>query len=148
MKHFDNNILKVLTKWSYGMFVVQQDFGVNCTCVDFTTKQPKNSCEKCLGTGKKIRIKKIEAAPQNSKVSFGQDVISESATVSKYYMKSDYNIKQENIIVDIDEVDIVQRIDPMNSDQHQSVYFMCETNPKKTNVQLFLKNFNKIVGRG
>jgi len=148
MKQFDDNILKVLTKWSYGMFIVQQDFGVNCTCVSFTTKQPKDSCEKCLGTGKKIRIKKIEAAPQNNKLIFRQDFTNETATVGKYYMKSDYDIKQDNIIVDIDDVDIVQRIGPMNSDQHQSVYFMCETNPKKTNVQLFLKNFNKIVGRG
>lgn len=148
MKRFDNNVLKVLAKCSYGMFVVQQEFNIDCTCVDFTTKQPKDSCEKCLGTGKKIKIRKIEAAPQNNKLTFRQDFTNEIATTGKYYMKSDYNIKQGNIIVDADEVDVVQRIDPMKSDQHQPVYYMCETNPKKTNVQLFSRNFIKIVGRG
>lgn len=150
MKPFDSNILKVLAKCSYGMFVVQQEFNIDCTCVDFTTKQPKDSCEKCLGTGKKIKIKKISGVSQNNKTAFrGTGVgTGEIATTSKYYTKSDYRIYPENIIVNDTDVDVVQRVDAMRSDNVNPVYYVCEANPKKTNVQVFLRNFNKIIGRG
>lgn len=148
MKSFDNNILKVLDKCSYEMFVVQQEFDIDCTCVDFTTKQPKDSCEKCLGTGKKIKIKKIMAVSQSNKVSVRGTGVSEIVTTSKYYMKPDYPVYPENIIVDYDIVDVIQRTEHMRSDNHAPVYYRCEANPKKSNSKIFLKNFNKIVGRG
>jgi excinuclease UvrABC ATPase subunit len=148
MKPFDSNIIKIIKKCSYEMFLVQQDFNVDCTCVNFTTKQASDTCEKCLGTGKKIKIRKIKAAPQNNKTIFRGTGVAEIATTSTYYMKPEYPISQENIIVDGENIDLIQRVESMRSDHHEPVYYRCEANPKKTNNKVFLKNFNKIIGRG
>ena len=149
MQPFGNNVLKVIDKLAYDMFIVQQDPNVGCACVDFSTKQAKADCPKCLGTGKKIKIKKIKAAKQNNKISLrGTGLgIGELASTSVFYMKADAEILVDNIIVDGDEVDVIQRVEAKRSDKHQPVYYRCEANPKKANIKLFLDLFNKIIGR-
>lgn len=148
MKSFDENILKILNKCAYKMFIVQQDADINCSCLNFTTKQAVDSCPKCLGTGKKIYIKKIAAVSQNNKTSFRGTGAGEIATTSTYFAKGDTPIYQDNIIVNGNEVDVVQRVNAMRSNGPSPVYYRCESNPKKTNIKTFLQNFNKIIGRG
>ena len=73
--------------------------------------------------------------------------IGEQASTSVFYMKADAKILVDNIIVDGDEVDVIQRVEAKRSDKHQPVYYRCEANPKKANTKLFLSLFNKIIGR-
>lgn len=148
MKALDSNILKILDRYSYEMFVVQQEFNIDCSCVDFTTKQASNLCPKCLGTGKKIKIRKITAVSQNDKISFRSTGVGETATTRAYYVKGSMPIYQDNIFVNGTYVDMIQRVEPMCSDNHSPVFYRCEATPKKSNIQSFLQNFKKIVRRG
>lgn len=148
MNSFDKGILNILNKVSYEMFVIQQEFTIECSCVDFTTKQAKDNCPKCLGTGKKIRIKKVMGASQNRKTSFRVVNVGETATTSAYYLKADIPIYQDNILVNGTDVDIVQRVEKLRSNHLVPVYFKCVASPKKVNTRIFLQNFNKIIGSG
>jgi hypothetical protein len=147
MKKLDSNILKILDKYSYEMFVVQQGFKIDCSCVDFTTKQASNLCPKCLGTGKKIKIRKITAMSQNNKVAFYSKDVRETATARIYYVKGNMPIYQDNIFVNGIYVDVIQHVEPMCSNNHSPVFYRCGATPKKSNIQIFLQNFRKIVRR-
>ncbi|WP_312339205.1 hypothetical protein [Anaerospora hongkongensis] len=148
MNPFNSSILKVLNKVSCEMFVVQQEFKIDCSCVNFTTKQAVICCPKCLGTGKKIRIKKIKGVSQNSKVSIRLQSVGEKATTRVYYVKGNTPIYQDNIFVNGMEVDVVQRLEKIRGDHQVPLYYKCVTTPKKVSIQTFLQNFNKIIGRG
>lgn len=128
------------------MFFVRRDDRVRCVCIDSTSKQPFPGCPKCLGTGRKIEIRKVRAARQNSKVSFRGAGVSETASGSVYYLKVDAAPREGDLFVDGSDVDVVQRCDVKRSDDRLPIYFRCETVPQKSNKTLFLQNFREIVG--
>jgi hypothetical protein len=143
---FNENILNVIEKMSYNFFAVQQDFNVDCICVNFDTKQANPGCKKCLGTGKKIKIKRLRGACQEPKPPSLPRSGREMVEAKNYYIKPDNLMARDNIIVDGDEIFVVQGVQREKAFHGELVFQKCTTVPKKSDTELFLKNFRWITG--
>ncbi|MED1125327.1 hypothetical protein [Bacillus atrophaeus] len=147
MREFNENIKKILQKFSYDLFIVQQDFDVKCTCLDYTSKQPDPFCPKCLSTGSKIKIKKIQGASSDTKGTFRNLGVNESSLTVIYYIDAKYPVYERNVIVDEDEVYVIHRLERKRTANKETVYQKVYATYKKSNVKAFLKNFDRVVGR-
>lgn len=148
MREFNENIKKIIEKFSYNFYVVQQDFRVMCTCVDFSTKQPSPLCPKCLGTGRKVRIKEIRGASEDRKGSFRNMGMDEQTLATVYYIDAKYPVFEQNLIVDEDEVYIIHRLEKKKTANKETVYYQAMAHFKKSHNKEFLKNFNRVVKGG
>lgn len=143
---FDNNIKKVITKFSYQMWIIYRDQSIKCSCVNSTTNQADAKCNKCLGTGRKIKIRKILAAKQPFRVSItGEGVGTEYSLYSTYYTLDNIHANPRDILVDNNDIDVIQDCYEERSNHYEPVYYRYMTAPKKSNKELFLKMFNKII---
>jgi hypothetical protein len=146
MRAFNNNIKRIIEKFSYDFFVIQQDFNIDCSCKNFTTKQADPTCPKCLGTGHKIKVKKIRGASEDRKATFRNSGLDEQTLAYHYYIDAKYPISEQNIIVDGDEVMIAYRIEKKKTANREHVYTKVAAHKKKSDIKIFMKNFSKIVG--
>ena len=147
MQPMDSKILQAIDKFSYPVWFVIRDENVLCPCINPTTKQPDPACPKCLGTGRKIKIRRMMAAHQNNRISLRGEGLgaTEINIIGVYYTKNDTNSAEEDIIVDGNNVDIIQHAYAERTDHSTPVYFKYETVPKKANVKLFLSLFDNIL---
>lgn len=144
---FDKNIQKVIKQFSYDMWIIYRDQKVKCTCVSSVTNQPKSNCHKCLGTGRKIKIRKINAARQPFRVSIsGQGVATEYAIYSTYYTLDNVKVHPNDILIDNSSVDVVQDSYEERSNHSEPTYYRIMTAPKKSNKEIFLAMFRKVIG--
>ena len=75
----------------YDIWVIIRDPHIDCICKNFNTKQGDPKCRYCLGTGQKIKIKKIKGVRQPTSGS--------ARDMTIYYEKGIYFLK--NIIISI-----------------------------------------------
>ena len=83
----------------YDMWLVSPDKHIDCVCKNYDTRQGNRLCPRCLGTGYKIKIKKIKGVRQPGTVSSsGMGVTTETGI---YFFKEDYHLKEPkpNVIV-------------------------------------------------
>jgi hypothetical protein len=145
---FDKRVLDMLKKFMHDVFIIQLDPVVKCTCVNFTTKQPDPSCKRCLGTGKKINIKTISAASQDTNVPPMIRPSTEVVIARNYYFSlQDIRLKDNDLIVDDEEIFFCYQSQILRSFKGSEVYQKCLTIEKKLDSKILLKNFNEIVGR-
>lgn len=147
LQWLDDGIKKIIDTFQYEMYAVHVDESIDCACKNFTTKQGDPKHKLCLGTGQKIKIKKIQGASQESSSSFRNTDTSEAGTAMIYYIDSKYHIKENDIIVDNGDIFVAHRIERKKGTNRDYVYQKCICINKKTDVQVFLKNFNEIVKR-
>lgn len=147
MKEFNDSVKKIIEKLSYEFYVVQQFFKIDCPCMNFATKQADPSCKLCLGLGKKIKIKKIKGASEDKKANFRNEGLNETSTSVSYYIDAKYNIYEKNMIVDDGKAYVVYRLEEKKTAKREIVYRLCLAQPKKSSNEIFMKNFNNIIGR-
>ena len=147
MKKFDNAIRRDIQKWSYPIWFVIKDNDIDCPCRDATTHQPDPNCKKCFGTGKKVKIRRMNAAHQNNRVSVRGDnmAMGEIDVISVYYTLKDVEATEEDLVLDGDTLDSIQHYYPMRSDHSDPIYYKYETAPLKTNRALILKNLKSVL---
>ena len=145
MQWIDEGIDSILEKFSYEFYTVAPDENTVCPCVNYTTKQGDPSCKICLGVGYKITIRKVEGAREGARSTFQNMSARESSVSYVYYIKSKFQIKEKDIIVDEDIVAEIHRMDNRLSADRRNVFNKCLAVSKKSNVQLFLKNFKEII---
>ena len=143
MRYFDENILAIIDLLEYDMYIVQPDFKINCVCKDYDTKQGNPLCPRCLGTGQKIKIRKIRGVRQPDDGLYS----GARATVEKswYYFKNDYKIRPGDYLIWNNRIEKVVEVDPYCSDSNMPVYYFCEAERKKTDVRPFLVNFYRAI---
>jgi len=145
---FENQISHIIDLFNHSFFIVQQDFNIACDCVDFNTKDPDPNCKKCLGTGNKIKIKKIFGVRQDTTVPSTLRPSNSFFVAKNYYTnEQQIKIKKDNIIVDGDEILYVYQIQNHNSYKGKRVFQKSLAVTKKINSDVFLENFNSIIGR-
>ena len=127
------------------MYIISPDKHINCICKKFETEQGNKLCPYCFGLGYKIKIKRIKGVRQPTMISVGSSQV--FTEIGIYFFKTDYGIKEDDIIVWDNEIEIVTRTDRFCSDAQKPVYFRCETRPKKTNTELFLNRLYSVLGK-
>lgn len=147
MEKFDDNIRKAVQKWQYPVWFIIKDNDVDCPCVDFTTHQPDPNCKKCFGTGKKVKIRRMNAAHQNNRVSMRGEGIGagELDVIGVYYTLQNAKASEKDMILDGDCLDVIQHYYPMRSDHSDPIYYKYEMAPKKTNVKLTIDNIKSVL---
>lgn len=143
MNKFNQSIKNIIKKFEYEFFVIQQNFEVRCTCHDFSTKQGEPSCKKCLGTGYKIKIKKIKGASEDRKITYRNLALEERSVAYTYFIDEKYPIYEDNIIVDGELALVAYRVE--RSKTTEAVYSKCLAVQKKSDSNLLLRMFKDIV---
>lgn len=145
---FNRNIKAIIKKLNFPVYAVVLDRRYKCTCVDMNN-QPDPACMKCLGTGYHIKIRKTLAAMEPDDVSVRLNGASDKVASNYYYFDADTvpaDVPQtSNIIVRDNEVDVLLSPKLYRSDSNKVIYYYCEAVNKKTNYDIFLSNFWKLV---
>lgn len=143
---FNKNIRGLFKKIAYEMFIVNVNNKYSCTCNDSSSNIGKPDCPKCLGFGKRIRIRKIRGVVQAYEVSVRLSEMVNKAAVNKYYFEAAVGeVNSGDAIVRKNDVDIIQYVKEYRSDSNDPIYFEGGSSPKKTDLTIFLKNFKNIV---
>lgn len=145
MKWIDKGILSIIKKFEYDMFVVNVNQDILCVCRDFTTKQGDPNCKLCLGTGKKIKIRKARAASMDSSASFKNYGMDEKSLATIFYMDPKYIINDGDLIVDGDTPMIANRVEKKRGTNKERIYNQCFCITMKTSPTVFIKNFKEII---
>lgn len=148
-KSFNASIRKIINTIAFPMYIIMLD-DQKCTCIDFHDIPDKN-CPYCLGIGHRIRIKKITGAMEPDEVSVRLSGQQQKTASSYYYFDANLvperAIREGNYIVRDNEVDILQSPKKYRSDSNDVIYYYVEGVIKKTNTDIFLKNFYKLVSQ-
>jgi len=147
---FNDEIINIIEQFEYDIYVVNRDAHYKCVCVDYNNGDAIPSCDKCLGTGYKIKIKKIKGVGQwtgipNAAPSAGR-FSDDTSKGRRYYTRAKYNIKEEDIIVDNLEPFIIMSEKMFKSFSGEDVYRLALGYELKNDSHAFIANFRKIVG--
>ncbi len=144
---FNKNIKGIIKKLNFPMYCVILDKRYVCTCRD-ENNTPDAGCPKCLGTGYKIKIRKIVAAMEPESESSRTKGVAKTTT-NTYYFDADTvppDVPQiDNRIVREDEVDILMYPRKYRSDSNKVIYYYSASAPLRTHKHIFLENFWKLV---
>ena len=144
MRYFDENIIRLIDMLEYDMYIVQLNPRVDCTCKNYDTKQGHPFCPRCLGTGQKIKIRKIKGVRQPDNLSYeSMGITSEKGW---YFFKNDYKVHRGDLLIWNNEVEEIVKVDRYCSDSNTPVYYYCEVVPKKSDTRVFLRNFYRAIG--
>lgn len=147
---FHNKIRETIEKCSYEFYIVSPIISVMCTCVNHATKQPSPDCINCLGTGYKIRIKKIKGASNEIEASVtGKGVRGSAAKgiARTYFVDAKYDMKDNDLIIDNDMIFYAYRIIKMKALEGVHTHNQIKAIQKKNDHNITLKNFKKIMSR-
>lgn len=147
-EQFNNNILKIIKLYSHQFYRIHPDSNIICRCVDKTSKNPNPDCPICLGTGRKIYIKKIEGAYQDTDLSaqtFVGRMSDRLGNGRKYYIPCEFEIHNKDMFIDNGDIFFVVNIKTEHSFRNQKLFYSCISYMKKFNKYPVLKNFNNII---
>lgn len=144
---FNKGIYKVIEKMEHDMYLVKTIKTIKCSCIHPDTKQPKIECKKCLGTGHKIKIKKIRAAHDESDISSARRSSSNTSIDRYFYIKHFYDVQKEDLIVDENEVYTVYKNERLTAFAGEELYDRCLCPITKAKHDIVLQNFKEIMKR-
>lgn len=143
MRYFDENIIALIDLLEYDIYIVQPDPKINCVCKNYDTKQGDPLCPRCLGTGQKIKIKKIKGVRQPDGIPYQDAQV--TAEKSVYFFKSQYRVHAGDYLIWNNRIEKIMKVEQYCSDSNIPVYYYCEVARKKTDVRPFLVNFYRAV---
>ena len=147
-KYWNQRIRDTIETCAYEFYVIHPIKEVQCTCVNHSTKQADPKCKMCLGTGHKIRIRKIKGAANDieanssSKNSKGSTALTVAKT---YFIDSKYPIDDEDLIVYDDEVMYVFRIYTMKGLNGEVTHNQVTAYPLRADHKITLQNFRELM---
>ena len=97
---FNQMFLNMIDQFSHAFYHIQLDKSFKCTCYKEGTAQPDPKCPKCLGTGYRIKIRKIYGAAQESGIPLTSKEKTSFSMTSNYFVRSRYNIKRQDLFYD------------------------------------------------
>lgn len=147
MQPMDTKIVSVIKKFSYPMWFILAKKDVDCSCVDFHTKQPVPGCPKCLGTGHQVKIVRSNAAHQNDTAMMSGNGLGsrEVNVVPVFYTLTDIKCEEGDIVVDGNEAFVVQHYFSEHSNESKPVYYKIVGAPLKNNVDKFMDIFHETL---
>ena len=146
-KSFNKGVKRIIELLDYEFFIVLADQNIKCTCIEAGTGQANPACPKCLGTGCKIKIRKTRGAVQDSSIPTTTRATTDFIVSRNYYILNSFEINRDDIIIDKDGPWNIFQLTENRSFDGEEQFKKCSCVPKKMDTTLFMKNFNKIVGR-
>ena len=144
---FSQKIKDIIEACSYNFFIVQQDENFQCSCVNHSTKQPDATCKKCLGTGYKVKKKKIRGAC-NEKMIGGETLSKKTSRITKtFYVDCKYDIYENNLIIDNNEIYYIYRTSIIRGIEGIQTHKEITSVLKTENHDKVLKNFLYIINK-
>ena len=147
-RSFNRNLHKLLKKVEWQMYLVNIDNNYKCTCLGEKVNEGDINCPKCLGTGHRIKIRKINAVKQPYKASSRSSGggTSLSNVVTKYYIDAKYGpVCLGDLLIHGNEIDVVKFVRTWRSDSSTNQYYECSAVLKKYNGNTVIENFNKLI---
>lgn len=149
-KYWNQRIRDTIEKCSYPIYIVHPIEEVQCTCVKHSTKQADPYCNMCLGTGYKIKIRKIKAAANDIESNTAGKGIRGSSAIAvgkTYFIDSKYPIGDSDMIIDYDEVLYVFRVYTMKGLEGVVTHNEVHALPMRNDHKVTLKNFRELMKR-
>lgn len=151
MKSFNKNLRDIIQKIEYPMYIVQQDYRYTCTCNDIASKQGNADCPKCLGTGYKIKIRKIKGVWQPEEITIRLDSMPNNVLSGVFYFREqgNLNVEEGNVVIrDADNIEIIQKPKRWYTDSNDEVvYYQCTCVKKRNFREKFWKLFCEAIGK-
>lgn len=141
---FNNGIISMIALHSYDIYLLNKVDGIKCSCTNHATKQADSSCEKCLGTGTKIMIRKVKVAAQDSRLP--PTFRSDNFIVGRnYFIPSKYMIAENDMLIDNDEVYMIFEIQNLIGLEGTIPYKKASSVKKRFESKMFINNFYKLL---
>jgi len=147
-KYWNQRIREIIEKCAYEFYIVHPIAEVKCICVTHSTKQPDPKCKMCLGTGNKIRIRKIRGAANDVEVNTAGKGVKGSAAIAvgkTYFIDSKYPIYDNDIIIDENEVLYVFRVYTMKGMEGVVTHNQVTAYPVRNDFKVTLRNFRELM---
>lgn len=148
--YWNQRIRDTIEKCSYPIYIVHPIEDIKCTCVNHSTKQADPLCKMCLGTGSKIKIRKIKAAANDIESNTAGKGIRGSSAIAvgkTYFIDSKYPIGDSDMIIDNDEVLYVFRVYTMKGLEGVVTHNEVNALPMRNDHKVTLKNFRDLMKR-
>lgn len=143
---FNQGILNIIDLMKYPVYIIKKDPNIKCICNKTGTSQSDPKCPKCLGLGYKITIQEVEVACNETDSPSTMRNATAFVTSRNYYIPSNITLTNDDIIVDNNEPWFVIQSSEYKSFNGESVYSKYSCMNKKLDSNIFIKNFNKIIG--
>ena len=150
MQPMDERIQYVIKLFYYPMWFIKLNKQVTCPCVNHNTKQSEPGCPLCLGTGYKIKLIRAKAARQTTENSAfrGEGIgFSEKNATDRFFTLDNLELKEDDIIIDNGNVNIVQYYMPGRTNASHPVYYRTIASRKKVDVDVFLRAFYNLLAK-
>lgn len=141
---FNEKIKEIIDLHAYELYYIKRDSKIVCSCIKHETKQADPACPKCLGTGRKITIRKFKGAAQDTKLppTFRSDRF---IVARSFFVKDEIDMVKDDIIVDGNTPYIVLEVQELIGLGGSIPYRKTNGVKKKFDTEIFMKNFESII---
>ena len=136
---------EVIDNWDYHFWVIKQVSGVECKCVDKTSKQAKLDCPLCLGLGTKIKIYRVKGASRESKEFEALRAEFPTVTPKIFYIKTKLFIDKQDLIFDEESLYSVYATQFHRGLNGEFKFTRCICPTVKFSRYHLIKNFKKLL---
>lgn len=142
-----NGIREVIKKFSRDLYLIHADRNIKCTCHLEGSGQPDPDCQKCLGTGFKIYIRKVHGASQTSQLPTSMRAGTNAYIAMNFYFIDNLPIEQDDIVIKDGEPFVVYQLTRQTGFAGRYCYVKVCCTEKKIESKVFMSNFNKLVSK-
>lgn len=136
---------EVIDNWDYHFWVIKQVSGMECKCVDKTSKQAKLDCPLCLGLGTKIKIYRVKGASRESKEFEALRAEFPTVTPKIFYIKTKLFIDKQDLIFDEESLYSVYATQFHRGLNGEFKFTRCICPTVKFSRYHLIKNFKKLL---
>lgn len=145
MKQYDSFAQEVIDNWSYNFWVINRIEGIDCKCVDNTSKEPNTHCKLCLGLGKKIKIRKVKGVSRETKEFESLRAEFPTVTPKIFYIKTKFPINKQDLIIDEEDIYTVYATQFHRGLNGEYKFTRCVCPSVKINRDKILRNFKEVL---
>ena len=145
MNFTESFVQEVIDNWDYHFWVIKQVSGMECKCVDKTSKQAKLDCPLCLGLGTKIKIYRVKGASRESKEFEALSAEFPTVTPKIFYIKTKLFIDKQDLIFDEESLYSVYATQFHRGLNGEFKFTRCICPTVKFSRYHLIKNFKKLL---
>lgn len=150
-KYFNPKIKQVIDTLKFPMYIVVLDKSLRCTCLD-NHGVPDVTCQKCLGTGYRAKIKKVSGVMEPDELTYREDGTTQKMRANFYYFAREdvppNSMYAENLLVRDHSVDEIVNVEEYRSDSNRVLYYYVEAARKLQERYSFIDTFYKAIKGG